>query len=233
MIGLVALGPAASADVNISPATADQGGAAELTFQVRNDRPGVFTTKVEIQFPEATPIAEVYPMSVSDWAPVATSRNLDTPVDGIHNSGLTVVTSALTWIRAENAPKAPAVENLKVQLGPLPKLNEMVLTVLQTYSDGKVVRFSGPSAAGPAGPAGNGTVLRLQPPAANAAAPAEEEPAAAEPAGSGQTAGQLGLIGAGIVAGVLISADRQPVPEPSSHRGGRRKSGRRRLTGRV
>jgi uncharacterized protein YcnI len=207
LLGVIALGPAAAADVNISPATAEQGAAAEITLQVRNDRPTVFTKQVEVQFPQATPIAEVSPMSVPYWAPIATSRKLDNPVAGIHNDGLTIVTAAVTWIRSDDAPKAPAVENLKLQLGPLPTLDELVLTVIQTYSDGTVKRWSGPSAAGAGGQAGTGTVLHLQPAAAIAApAPAEEEPAAAPAAASGNTLTELGLIAAGIVAGVLLSA---------------------------
>jgi len=201
MLALIALGPAAVADVNISPAQADQGSAAALTLQVRNDRPDVFTTKVEVQFPQANPIAEIYPMSVPNWAPIATSRNVDTPLQGIHNSGLTVVTSAITWTRSTDAPKAPAVENLQVELGPLPESSQLVLTVLQTYSDGKVVRWSGPTATG------TGTVLRLQPLAAAAAPTAADDEAAAPAAAPGGNTGvQLGLIGAGIVGGVLISA---------------------------
>jgi uncharacterized protein YcnI len=200
LMGLVALAPVASAEVSISPAQADQGGAAQLTLQVRNSRPGVFTTQVKASFPQETPIAEIYPMSVDNWAPLATSREVDEPLQGIHNSGLTTVTTAITWIRAEDAPKAPAVENLVLQLGPLPQLDELVLTIEQTYSDGKVETFSGPSASG------NGTVLRLQPPAA-AAAPAEEaDPEAAAPAEDGNTGTQLGLIAAGIVVGLLVSA---------------------------
>jgi len=207
LAGLVALGPAAVADVNISPAQADQGGAAAITFQVRNDRAGVFTTKVEVKFPQATPVGEIYPMSVSNWAPVATSRELDTPVDGVHNSGLTTVTSAITWIRSADAPKAPKVEELSVQLGPLPKSNDFVMTVIQTYSDGKTKTWSGPTPAGSGVAAGTGTVLHLVPPAAAAAEPAatEEAIATAVP-GQGRTVAQLGLIGAGIVGGILISA---------------------------
>lgn len=205
MLALIALGPGAAADVTISPSTAEQGGAAAITLQVRNDRPGAFTKQVEVQFPQATPIAEVYPMSVPYWAPIATSRKLDAPVQGIHNDGLTIVTAAVTWIRADDAPKAPAVENLGLQLGPLPKIDELVLTVVQTYSDGTVRRWSGPNAAGAGVQAGNGTVLHLQPAGAYAT-PAVEDTLAPVATGQGNTAAQLGLIVAGIVVGVLASA---------------------------
>ncbi len=207
MLGMIALGPSAVAEVNISPAQAEQGGAAEVTLQVRNDRPGVWTTKVEVQLPPETPIGEVYPMSVPGWAPVSTSRELDTPIDGLHNSGLTSVTSAITWIRSDDAPKPPEVENLVIQLGPLPTVNELVLTVIQTYSDGKTQRWSGPTPAGAGVAAGPGTVLRLTPPAAAGESEATQPDAAAPAApGQGRTLAQLGLIGAGIVGGVLISA---------------------------
>jgi uncharacterized protein YcnI len=204
VIGVITLGPAAVAEVNLSPSTAPQGGAAKIVFQVDNDRPGVFTKQVEVKFPQDTPIAEVYPMSVAGWAPIATSRKLDQAVAGIHTDGLDIVTSAITWIRADDAPKsAPAVENFTVELGPLPTVDELTLTVIQTYSDGTVKSWSGPSADG----SGAGTVLKLQA-AAAAAGPeaAAEEVAPAPAAESGNTGAQLGLIGAGIVAGVLVSA---------------------------
>jgi uncharacterized protein YcnI len=210
LVGMIVLGPAAVADVNISPAQADQGGEAAITFQIRNDRPGVFTTKVKVEFPQATPVGEIYPMSIPNWAPVATSRELDTPVDGVHNSGLTTVTSAITWSRSPDAPKAPAVEKLSVELGPLPKSNDFVMTVTQTYSDGKTKSWSGPTPASSGVAAGTGTVLHLVPPAA-AAAPAAD-PAVTDQAitttvpGQGRTVAQLGLIAAGIVGGILISA---------------------------
>jgi uncharacterized protein YcnI len=203
VIGVIALGPAAVAEVNLSPSTAPQGGAAKIVFQVENDRPGVITKQVEVQFPQDTPIAEIYPMSVAAWAPIATSRKLDQAVAGIHSDGLDIVTSKITWIRADDAPKsAPPVENFTVELGPLPTVDELVLTVIQTYSDGTVKRWSGPSADG----AGAGTVLKLQAAEAAAGPEAAEEVAAAPAAESGNTGAQLGLIGAGIVAGVLVSA---------------------------
>lgn len=199
LLALIVLSPAAMADVNVAPAQVDQGSAAAITLHVRNDRPGVFTTKVEAQFPQANPIAEIYPMSVPNWAPIATSRQLDTPIQGVHSEALTVITSAVTWIRAEDAPKAPAVEDLKLELGPMPQLDQITLTVLQTYSDGKVKKWSGPGASG------TGTVLKLQPAAAAPTEAAAEDVAATVP-GQGRTGVQLGLIGAGIVAGMLISA---------------------------
>lgn len=206
MLGLIALGPAAAADVNLSPAQAEQGGAAALTLEVRNDRPGVFTKKVEVQFPQETPIAEIYPVSVDNWAPLATSREASEPLQGIHSSEVTTITSAITWIRADDAPKAPEVEKLNLELGPMPQVDNLTLTVIQTYSDGKTQRWSGPTAASAGVAAGPGTVLHLVPAAAAATEAPSEEAAAPAASGEGRTGAQLGLIGAGIVAGVLISA---------------------------
>ena len=102
---LLAFGPAAVAEVDVSPAQAGQGSAAALTLQVRNERPGVFTTKVEVLFPQDNPVAEIYPMSVPNWAPLSTSRTLDQPIQGVHDSGVTEVTSAITWIRTADDPR--------------------------------------------------------------------------------------------------------------------------------
>jgi uncharacterized protein YcnI len=217
MIGIVALGPAASADVKIVPGEGIQGGTSDVTFAVGNDRPGVHTTKVRIEFPPSTPIAEVDPLSSPNWAPTATTRTLDRPVQGIHFP-LRTSTSAMDWVRVDDPTKpeaAPKVEELRMVMGAMPKTDNVVFTVVQTYSDAKTKRWS--------------AVLRLTPAAAQTPAADGQEPTAvAQVPAQGQhghggqvTAAQAGspgagsatdddrgrnlaLIGAGIVGGLLI-----------------------------
>jgi uncharacterized protein YcnI len=161
--GVLLLAPAAAADVSITPATAVQGGETGVTFLVENQRSGAYTTKVEVDLPADAPIAEVYPMTVPDWAPQIISRAADQPLPGIHGSGLSTATSAVIWTRADDAPPAPQVEHLRLEMGPLPEVDRFVFTVVQTYSDGTVKRWSGP------GTSGGGTVLTLSRPVAAAA----------------------------------------------------------------
>jgi uncharacterized protein YcnI len=129
------------ASVSITPTEARQGGAVELTFRVTEDRPGVHTTKVEVQLPAAEPIAEVYPLSDPDWAAKIAYRKVGRPVQAGHGSLTTTVTSGITWFRATGAGARGRTGELRVAMAPLPRAERLAFTVLQTYSDGKVLRW--------------------------------------------------------------------------------------------
>lgn len=137
----VALAPAAAADVTVTSPEAVQGDAASVTFQVRNDRPGTFTTRLEVDLPADRPVSEVYPMTNPDWAPKIVQRPVTRGLPGIHADGLTTATSAIVWERAADAPRAPATETLRLEMGPMPAVDSFAFTVVQTYSDGTVRRF--------------------------------------------------------------------------------------------
>jgi uncharacterized protein YcnI len=141
----------AAADVNVSPNQLARGGGAELTFTVPEERPGTYTTKVELDLPEATPVAEMYALSADDWAPETAMRKLDQPLDLIHGSSATdEVPASMTWTYVADAPPAaPKPVDLRVALGPMPQADQMTFTLIQTYSDGTVVRYA--DAAGPNG----------------------------------------------------------------------------------
>jgi uncharacterized protein YcnI len=149
VVGAVALATPAAADVTVTPPNALQGGPAELAFHVPDERPGAYTTKVELVPPDATPIAEIYPMSVDGWAPMTATRKLDQPVDLIHGTSTTEVPSSITWTRVVDVaptPGQPVV--LTVSLGPMPQADRVVFTIVQTYSDGTVVRWADQPADG-------------------------------------------------------------------------------------
>jgi hypothetical protein len=150
---VVVSAPFASAAVDITPAQGVQGDAASVTFEIQNLRPKAYTTKVEVDLPPDQPVAEVFPMTHPDWAPQIVSHPVAQALVGIHGGQLSDVTSAIIWTRADDAPPAPAVESLRLELGPLPAVNSFVFSVVQTYSDGTVQRWQGP-----------GTVLALVPP---------------------------------------------------------------------
>lgn len=146
LCGTVLVTAPARADVSVTPRQAVRGEAANLTIRVTDERGAAYTTKVELLLPEATPIAEVWPLSVPDWAPKVVSRKLDRPITGVHHGQVTEVTSQITWFRATSA-KPSDVAELQVSLGPMPETDRLVLGVVQTYSDGTVVRWDAPPAA--------------------------------------------------------------------------------------
>lgn len=216
IVGAVGLAGPALADISVSPGEAVQGGATTLTFRIPNERPKAYTTKVEVALPDANPIAEVYPLSVPDWAPQLTTRELPQAISQVHGTLTSEVTSAITWIAVgQGAFKPGQPQELRVDMGPLPNISQLAFTVTQTYSDGAVVRWTG--AAPGKNPA---PVLKLLPgdgttshsghtTDTGTAAPAGQaaDTAATSTSNSSGIAGNgfaLALAGAGLVAGLLI-----------------------------
>jgi uncharacterized protein YcnI len=187
----------ASAEVVVVPTEAQQGGAVDLTFHVVEDRTGAYTTKVEVQLPTATPIAEVYPLSDAEWAPKITYRTLRQPVPGGHMGPTATITSAVTWFRDPAGRRQSA--DLRVAMAPMPKVARLAFTVVQTYSDGTVRRWPAASA----GQDGGGPSLTLTPAGAPAATPA-----AAPAAGAGRTsdapASTASSVGTYLILGVAL-----------------------------
>ncbi|MEU5675379.1 DUF1775 domain-containing protein, partial [Micromonospora sp. NPDC047753] len=160
-------GTAYAADVTTTPTEARQGEAVRLEFSVPEERAGTRTKQIEVRLPADAPIAEVYPMSVDGWAPRLSSRTLDKPLPGIHSSGVSTVTTAVTWVRVGASDPGPA--RLALSMGPMPQAERLTFEVVQTYADGTVVRWADatgphrapaltllPAAPGAAGPAAHG-----------------------------------------------------------------------------
>ncbi|BBH71023.1 hypothetical protein ACTI_77080 [Actinoplanes sp. OR16] len=133
---LAAAGPAA-ADVTVSPASAPQGSGANLTFRVTNDGAEPIT-EVTLKIPADSPIAEVYPLSVNDWAPKISWQRLSQPLAQIHGATpVDEVPSAITWIAVNGTAIAPGESaDLSVALGPLPTLSSVAFTLDGRYADG-------------------------------------------------------------------------------------------------
>lgn len=197
-------GAASAAEVTLttSPAQVRQGDAIELAVVLPEERAGSRTSRIELRMPADAPIGEVYPLSVPDWAPTITTRTLDRPVAGIHSSELNQVTDAVTWIRM---PGTTGPARLSLGMGPMPATDRLTFSVIQTYADGTVVRWTDPP--GGAHPAPTVTLLPPLPGAAVHAGhggPVAEEPAeAATPARTGDDGPSADLLlGGGLLAGL-------------------------------
>src|SRR4051794_12301940 len=77
LLGIALPAAPAAADVAVTPTGAVQGGGADVTLSITNESPTASITAVEVQLPAETPIAEVYPLSVADWAPALTYAKVD------------------------------------------------------------------------------------------------------------------------------------------------------------
>jgi Domain of unkown function (DUF1775) len=152
--GAVAFAAPASADVTVTPtqltesdsssvrpAQPVQGEAARLAFTVTSTSRTASTTKVQVLLPEDTPIAEVYPLSAPDWAPALNARKLDKPIQGVHGTQNDQVVTTITWTTVPGRAVKPGQSSiLQVEAGPMPAADQIVLRLVQTYSDGTVTR---------------------------------------------------------------------------------------------
>lgn len=203
--GLLLVAAPASAHVTVNPREATQGGYARVVFRVPTESDTESTTRVEVHFPEETPLTSARVQPVPGWTAEITWETLDEPIEGGHGTTATERVASITWT-ADDEEAALSPEEFgefPVSLGPLPEVDQLVFPALQTYSDGTVVRWIElpEEGAEPERPAPVLTLLpRDEEPAAEepqdddlAAAPAEED-------GDGSAGVWLGL--AGLVAGL-------------------------------
>jgi hypothetical protein len=191
--GVLCAASPAAADVTVSPPSAPQGSGTNVTFKVTNTARSAIT-KVKLLLPADLPVAEVYPLSVDDWAPQITNRALDAPLTGSHGGRqVTETASDITWTAMPGKALAPGRSaDLAVAMGPLPTSAKMSFTIQPTYAD--------PAKGAPMAPA----VLTLTP-----AVPGQE--AATHPGHTGTgTEGTSDADAAAFQA--LIDADDGPGP---------------------
>ncbi|WP_158277687.1 DUF1775 domain-containing protein [Pseudosporangium ferrugineum] len=136
--GVLGLAAPAAADATVSPAAVPQGSGQNVAFTVTNTGQSPIT-RVRLVLPADQPVAEVYPLSVPDWAPQIEHRKLDKPLDSIHGGGTQVTETAasITWIAMPGKTLPPGRSaDLTVALGPLPTTgSHMSFTVQPTYAD--------------------------------------------------------------------------------------------------
>jgi hypothetical protein len=133
--GVLGAAAPAAADVTVDPPSAPQGSGTNVTFKVTNTAQSAIT-KVKLVLPPDLPVAEAYPLSVDDWAPLITSKALATPMDGIHGEAITSTASGITWTAMPGKALAPGKSaDLIVAMGPMPASAQMSFTVVPTYAD--------------------------------------------------------------------------------------------------
>ncbi|WP_052359461.1 DUF1775 domain-containing protein [Actinoplanes friuliensis] len=135
--GVLCAASPAAADVTVSPPTAPQGSGTNVTFRVTNTAQSAIT-RVKLVLPADQPVAEVYPLSVDNWAPQIVQRDLDKPLTSIHGGQpVTETASAIVWIAMPGKSLAPGKSaDLAVALGPLPvETTQMSFAVEPTYAD--------------------------------------------------------------------------------------------------
>ena len=133
--GVLCAASPAAADVTVSPPSAPQGSGVNVTFTVTNTARSAIT-KVKLLLPAELPVAEAYPLSVDDWAPLITNKSLAAPMDGIHGEAITETAADITWTAMPGRALAPGKStDLTVAMGPMPASAQMSFTLQPTYAD--------------------------------------------------------------------------------------------------
>jgi periplasmic copper chaperone A len=161
----------AGAHVSVSSDEAVQGGHAEIAFRVPTESDTTSTVKLQVAFPTDTPITSVSVLPHPGWTYKVTKAPVAAPVPDGHGGQVTQAVSQIEWSAAgpDTAVKPGEYEVFRVSAGPLPKADRAVFKVLQTYSDGQVVRWiDEPAVEGAPQPEHPAAVLALAPAGASA-----------------------------------------------------------------
>jgi uncharacterized protein YcnI len=189
----------AAAHVTITPTSANQGGFAKVTFNVPNEEDTATTTKVEIDLPANAPVAGVDVKPVPGWTEAVQTSKLASPITNDDGDQVTEAVSKVTFTASAGAGIKPGeFQEFVLNLGPLPKTDQMVFKALQTYSNGDIVRWIDLPVPGGAEPDHPAPVLTLT------ADPSSDTPAATgSTTTTSSSSGSSGSNGGGALLGLL------------------------------
>jgi periplasmic copper chaperone A len=171
----VALAGSASAHVTVNSTDARQGGFAKVNVRVPGESETAGTVKVTLTMPTDVVLRSVRVMPHAGWTVTAPKVKLATPV----KQGDTTVTEAvktITWTANKGVSiKTGTFDEFAFSVGQLPTDKKSVsFAAVETYSDGKIVKWDQPTAAGAEEPEKPAPTLTLL-----AAEGSEKAPAAA------------------------------------------------------
>ena len=142
-LALAVAGPA-SAHVTVQPATAPAKGFVVEEVRVPNEEQSANTTKVSVQFPPG--FAEVSYQAVPGWKTTVKKTKLATPIKTDEGDTLTEQVSEMTWSGGKLPPGQFIDFPVSVAM-PDKAGSTLTFKAIQTYDNGKVVRWIGPPSA--------------------------------------------------------------------------------------
>ncbi|WP_329331618.1 YcnI family protein [Streptomyces sp. NBC_00663] len=203
-VGLLATAGIASAHVTVHPESYAKGAAdGVLTFRVPNEEDTASTTEVQVFLPTDHPVLGVLVSPRDGWTAKVTTTRLKTPVK-TDDGSITDAVSEITWTGGKIT--AGQYEDFDVAFGQLPDdTDQLTFKTLQTYSDGKTVRWIEEAARGDEEPENPAPALKLTAKGADAgtAATASASAKSTESTASGSDSTARGLGVAGLAVGVL------------------------------
>ncbi|MGG2464042.1 YcnI family protein [Streptomyces sp. RGM 3693] len=206
--GVLASAGAAFAHVTVHPDSYPQGASdGTLTFRVPNEEDNASTAKVDIALPVDHPIPSVLVTPVAGWTAQVKTTRLKTPIK-TDDGDITTAVSEIIWTGGKIDPGN--YQDFTVAFGQLPTgASQLAFKALQTYSEGKIVRWIEAKRPGQPEPENPAPVLKLTAAAPDdAASAAPKTPTAASANAHDSTARNLGIAGLsvgvlGLLAGVL------------------------------
>ena len=144
---LVLLPAAAGAHVTVRTDSTASGSFSALTFRVPNESDTASTVKLEVQLPTDTPFLYVSTKQLPGWTVKTTEAPLPEPVEA-EGTKITKAVSTVVWTASPAAGVKPGeYQDFSISVGPLPKPGAIEIPAVQTYSDGKVVKWNEPTPA--------------------------------------------------------------------------------------
>jgi uncharacterized protein YcnI len=140
--GALALPAGAAAHVTLQPDEAPAKAFVVEDVRVPNEEKNANTTKVVVRFPDG--FAEVSFEPVPGWNVKVKKTKLATPITTDEGDKLTEQVSQVTWSGGKIAPGEFQDFPVSVQM-PDKAGSSLTFKALQTYDNGKVVRWIGPS----------------------------------------------------------------------------------------
>jgi len=144
---LVLLPATAGAHVTLRADSTASGSFSALTFRVPNESESASTIKLEVQLPADTPFLSVSTKQLPGWTVKTTEAPLPEPVEA-EGTKITKAVSTVVWTASPAAGVKPGqYQDFSISVGPLPKPGAIEIPAVQTYSDGKVVKWNEPTPA--------------------------------------------------------------------------------------
>jgi uncharacterized protein len=139
--------------VTVQPGSLPQGASDVLvSFAAPNERTNANMVGLDVSFPAATPIVSVYPLGIPGWTVNVQTTTLPKPVK-TDDGRITQAVSRVVWTTTGTGVPPNQFGLFTVLAGSLPgKAGRISFPVLQTCSDGQVVRWIDPIVKGAPAP---------------------------------------------------------------------------------
>jgi uncharacterized protein YcnI len=203
--GLLAVPGSAAAHVAVQPSNAPAGQFVRLDVRVPNELDNASTTKVDVQLPSGFIFASYE--AEPGWKVTVKRRKLDTPVTA-EGETFTEEVSQITWTGSGTEGKIGPGQfkdfGLSVQI-PDKAGTKLKFPAIQTYSNGKVVRWIGSESSEEPAPLVEVTAASGEKPASTTSSSTDEEKSSSDESGNddSKTLSIIALIvgGLGLVLG--------------------------------